>query len=779
MKLDWKHGASALVLALGCTPAWGQTAASPPQREQSKASEDTTVNEIVVTAQRREQRLQDVGIAVAAFSGVELRAGGVDNSLEIARLTPGVYISGSIAGQNSQFTIRGVTQNDFNDAIEAPVAVYVDDGYIPNLQGQTFGLFDIKRVEVLKGPQGTLFGRNATGGLVNYIINTPSNTPEGTISVGYGRFKNANVDAAVGGPITDTVSARASLYYNRFDPIWKNVYPQGAAGGVPINAGQAVSPCCQDEGNENTLAGRLQLQYKPNSRLTVRLVGAYARQHLSTAPYTNRGVTPVFDAQGRLVNVVDSSSGADAFGFVQPSVQKLLISKDYALTDRNRTESFNASLHINYDLGSSQLFSITDYKRLTKDFVMDVDASPTNLVAFGTRAKTVSLSQEVRLEGSSARFNWVTGLYYLHIDSPVVDGFIAPRGSLFAALFGLPTQGIDLFNQFRLRTNSISGFGQVEYKFAPRFTFVLGGRIIRESQHYNFASTAFADPNDYIISTAMPLFTLQPSFTDQRSETLWAGKAQVEFRPTSEFLLYLGINRGVKGGAYNAKLPDGSAPLLPSQIPYRPEALTAYEGGFKSTLLNGIATFNASAYYYNYHDYQAFTFQNVSGTVQNRDARTYGAEADLSIRPFEGLFIDISGSAFNAKVKHVQIAPGLFRDVKPTFAPENQVAVQMSYRIPARIAGGAVTMGGDMSYSASFYGNIRNFEADKLPNYTLFNARISWTDVTKHFTLTGYIKNIGDVRYRMISYDLATLCGCNEESYGAPRWYGVIASYTF
>lgn len=126
---------------------------------------DETVAEsddaIVVTAQRRSQSKQDVGIALAAYGGDELRSMNVSSSTDVARLTPGVHISGNVGGQMSQFTIRGVTQNDFNDAIEAPVAVYVDDSYIPNMQGQTFGLFDLERVEVLKGPQGTLFGRNA------------------------------------------------------------------------------------------------------------------------------------------------------------------------------------------------------------------------------------------------------------------------------------------------------------------------------------------------------------------------------------------------------------------------------------------------------------------------------------------------------------------------------------------------------------------------------------------------------------------------------------------
>ncbi|MDE2618818.1 MAG: Plug domain-containing protein, partial [Sphingomonadales bacterium] len=158
-------GLPSLVLALAAAPASAQTAAAPATTDAAASSaEATDTGEILVTAQRRSQSKQDVGIAIAAFGGAELRAMNVQSSIDVARLTPGVHISGNVGGQMSQFTIRGVTQNDFNDAIEAPVAVYVDDSYIPNMQGQTFGLFDLSRVEVLKGPQGTLFGRNATGG---------------------------------------------------------------------------------------------------------------------------------------------------------------------------------------------------------------------------------------------------------------------------------------------------------------------------------------------------------------------------------------------------------------------------------------------------------------------------------------------------------------------------------------------------------------------------------------------------------------------------------------
>ena len=772
---------------------------------QEAASRSDDSGEIIVTAQRREQSMQDVGIAIAAFGGAELKALNVQSSLDVARLTPGVHISGNVGGQNSQFTIRGVTQNDFNDAIEAPVAVYIDDGYIPNMQGQTFGLFDLDRVEVLKGPQGTLFGRNATGGLVHYVTRKPGDSLEVALDGTYGRFNQVKLEGAVGGPIAENVSARLSVYYNRHDNFYKNIYPGGAAGGVPVNLGGTTSPCCQDEGKDDTLAGRVQLQFKPTDRLTIRLVGAAARQHLSSGQYAQSATVAVLDDQGRVVNGIYASPtetraaigpdggnftglpnspagrvpGGDWFGFVAPDASKQLISKDFGISDLNRTESWNASLHIDYDFDWAALVSVSDYKKFTKNFAMDVDASPTSLVGYGTQGDTESFSQELRLAGSGGGLDWTLGAYYLNIDAQSDNGFLAPAYSIFSSVFGATTTGIDLVNRFRLKTESGSIFGQVEYEFSPQWKFILGGRLIREHQEYQFASHAMADDDPLRIDTGTPLFELQPSFAHKRTNTLWAGKAQIEFRPNRDLLFYFGVNRGVKGGSYNAKLPDGTAPLTADEIPYKPEVLLSYEGGLKSTFLDGKATFNLGAFYYDYSNYQAFTFSNVSGFVQNRDARTYGAEADLTLRPADGLRLGFAASYFNAKVKDLQIAPGVFRDVRPAYAPRTQLSARISYELPVDVAGGAVSLGADGNYASGFYHNLRNFDANWLKGYTLFNAHVGWKAADDRFRLSAFVNNLTDKAYRTTGYDLSTLCGCTEETYGLPRWWGVSAGFSF
>ena len=238
---------------LPCLPAIA-IAIAAPAFAQNETTDNASVfqDDIVVTAQKRSENAQDVAISITAYSGDQLRALGIERSDEIATFTPGVHTGGSLAGQNTQFTIRGVTQNDFNDIVEAPNAVYLDEGYIGIAQGQSFAVYDIDRVEVLKGPQGTLFGRNATGGLVHYISRLPSLSQfEGYVDARFGVMDSPSspnvftVEGAVGGPlIQDKLGVRAAVRWNRQQPYLINLYPQGAVSGPP-GTGAASGPWCE------------------------------------------------------------------------------------------------------------------------------------------------------------------------------------------------------------------------------------------------------------------------------------------------------------------------------------------------------------------------------------------------------------------------------------------------------------------------------------------------------------------------------------------------------
>lgn len=779
--------------------------------------EEAGLEVVVVTAQRREQNLQDVGIAISVLSGEDLRKQGISYSTDLADRTPGLHMSGSLGGQSQQFSIRGVTQNDFNDSIEAPVAVYVDDGYIPTQQGQTLAMFDLARAEVLKGPQGTLFGRNATGGLVHFIVNQPTADFEGHADVSYGRFNEIKTEGAISGPLSQSVSARASVFYSRIDGMWDNVFPAGAVPG-PVSFGGSLNRCCDDEGGQETYAGRVQLAFEPTAELRIRLVGSAAKRSLSTAPYTSRAVTPVVDSAGRVIDTIRTAAddtrtiigpdganyfnptlfplqgaqtglgfgpapglrfpGATWFGYHPLDPEDLKISVQYARSDVNEDSSYNGALHVDYDFEQVQLASITNYMQFDKTSVMDASGSPQNLFQYGTDSSTWSASQEFRLSGSTDRMRWVGGLYYLHIDADGKDGLLGSAGSLFAGVFGLAASGVDPITDRTLKTDSTSVFGQIEYDFAPDWTLIVGARAINEQQEYELQNYAALNENDYAVDSSVVLFPLPyPPFEDERTQHLYAGKLQIEYRPTDDLLLFVGGNRGVKAGSYNAKTFDGSPALAPELIPYEPEVLTSIEGGFKWSAPR--FTLGASAYHYDYKDYQAFLFNTNTGYVQNVEARTNGLEIDSTIQLYNDLEASLGYAYMDAEIPDYEIAPGVFKDVRPTFSSEHHASIDLTYTVPAPVFGGALELNGNASYSSSFFANLKNFAADELDGRTLANASVSWSNAQRSWRFTGFIKNIADERYPTIGFNSGANCGCSIESYGMPRTYGVTIGASF
>ena len=745
------------------------------------------VGEIIVTAQHREQRLQDVGISISAIGGEQLVRLGVTSSIDIGRITPGVHVSGNFGGQTAQYTIRGVTQNDFSDVLEGPVAVYFDDGYIGSNSGQVFGTFDLERVEILKGPQGTLFGRNATGGLVHFIPRTPTDQLSIDAQATYGRFNQARLEAGIGGPLAEGVTARASVLFNRQDPIFKNVYPAGTTAFTPPLT--APSRCCEDTWNDNTLGGRLQLQYESGG-WKFRLQGSAVRSIMSTSPYKSFPSQPIYNASGQLIDTISLPDTDLVLGAIQQPRNNNKISQALALSDRNRLKTYDVGFHIDGTIGAVDVAAITDWKQLDKSFFTDTALVPVNFLAVASEAKTTQFSQELRFSGESDALHWSAGAYYLNINAKSDSGFLLAAGSILTGAFSLPPAGGDLINFNQLKTQSASLFSQVDWKFAPQLTLVVGGRIIFERQKYTYSTSLIQNDRDYYIDDVVlaPLPAWQTDagvpmltpYRDKRHDTLWAGKIQLEYRPNDDTLIYAGVNRGVKGGAYNAKYFTGAPFLAESEIPYKAETLISYEAGVKSTLLDGALVANLSAFYYDYQDYQAFLFLRSSGLIRNNDATNYGIEGSLAIKPTGRLSVDLSGSIFRPKVKDVPIAaatataPAVIRDVEPAFAPREQVSVRTSWTPP--VANDAITLSAHANYTGRFFNNLRNFTSNVTKDYILTGASVDW-EFGNGFTGTAALDNIFDKRVNVVGFDLADFCGCRHESYNRPRTWRISLRY--
>lgn len=779
------------------------------------ADTNSVLEEIVVSAQKRDQNIQDVGIAMQAFSGDQLKALGVTSSVDVAAFTPGVHISGALAGQNNQFTIRGVTQNDFNDIVEAPNAVYLDEGYIPIANAQTFGLFDIERVEVLKGPQGTLFGRNATGGLVHYVSKKPSfDKFTGFVDLSGGFFDSPSnpssqrIEAAFGGPFSERLAGRVAGLYKKTGNYLINDYPSTSTTSPGTGAGA-------DMGSDKTYAVRGTLDFKATDNILLRVSANHTKSEVSTGPYQSISTIGVLNANGELVdvintpanetrlsiqgaadgggNAIDGSSfspggaiglpgravaGGDFFGYKDPDGNGWHTSSDFAFKNQGETRATGVNGRLEWDLGNDlQLVAISDWKKYFKALFIDVDAAPVNQLANFGNVDAKSFSQEVRLSGKFGRGRWVTGLYFLNIDNLSNNGLKAPVNSIIFSAFGAP---FDIGVQAKLKTKSYSGFGQVDFDLSDKFTLTVGGRVIKEKKDYEMLA------NGFFISTGNSNYNDGPlvpnvtgagdpfSFKDSSSENLWAGKVQLDWRPHDGLLVYAGINRGVKAGSYNAPLLGsylGSGGN--SALKYKPEKLMSFETGFKASL--GERTrLNAAAFYYDYKDSQAFLFVGVGGVVINADARTVGGEVTLQTTPIDGLDISLGFSAIDAIVKDVSLRAGSPlppRDVRPTYAPKTQASVMVRYGWS--LFGGEASVRADASHVSNFYYNLRNFSADKYDAYTMVNAGIGWQTKDAGWQASLDFRNLTDVKAGIQGYDLASLCGCNEVSYQPPRWYGL------
>ena len=797
------------------------------------------LEEVIVTAQKREESIQDVGIAITAFSGEQLDALGITDSTAIAEFTPGVHISGNNAGYTQQFTIRGATQNDFNDLAEAPNAVYVDEAYQAAGQAQLFSQFDMERVELLKGPQGTLFGRNATGGLVHYVTKKPTDEFEGYGDFQYGRYDTVRFEGAVSGPLAEGIKARVSGFYRSNDPILKNVFQ-------PHQVGQGYAPWVGNTGglngstdgqadlwSEDSYSIRGQVLLEPSEDVDIEFKVQYAERQTSSGPYQNVATISEVDAKGRVVNTLYSNAqtnpnsceqlivgttdclpggsvldldfddfrpgpDTDFFGYDDPDgVEGLTMSTDHALSDYDTYQTWSVTGKVTIDFDFATLVAVLNYSDQDKDTSLDVDAGPGPQFIVTGDSIIDWYTQEMRLEGEQDRYRWIVGTYYMTIDGEFSQNLSDTIGGIntFATLFGGFAGNPAAFGQFWdtsfdafLKTKSFSLFGQVDYDLTDQLMFSLGARGIWEKKDYEFNSNFFINTRDATVeglrSGDTPLGpTPFPYHEEETDDFLWSGRVGLQYAHNDDLMFYANFNRGVKAGSCNSPLLTF---LTPDEYCYDEEILLAYEAGFKSTIMDGKARVNGSFYYYDYSDYQVFQFIGTSGAVFNADAEYYGGEVEIFANPIDNLDLIFGIAYIDPTVKKVSVANSgepdgsgrVFRDVEPSFTPEVQFNALGRYAWPLTV-GGSIVAQVDGNYASSAFHNINNFDTHYMKSYWRGNASLSWYSADERWEVTGFIDNFSDTRNVNIGFELAAICGCDEQSVGWPRTYGVKLRYNY
>lgn len=760
----------------------------------------SVLEEVVVTAQKRQQSLQDVGIAVTAFNGNQLEQLGYDNAQQITAMTPGVTTI-QPNGPSSFFTsIRGVGQNDFSgDHQESPVAVYIDEAYVSAASGAGFQLFDMERVEILRGPQGTLFGRNATGGLVHYITRKPSQETDGYIDVTYGDNNQIKLEGAVGGGLTDAVSGRLSFLRNKHDPYIKNRI------GKDLN-----------NGDDWAVRGQLLFEFEKAEWVLSAKAGEqdidsgfFKHSSARTNPVT--GLGEAF-AGADLQNLGDSQ--VPAFTENNNDVH----SGAYNVIGHNKVETKGFTSNFKYEFENFDLVSITDYQSLEKDYLEDSDASPNDFFSFFLQSDMSQWSQEIRISGETDNLRWVGGAYYLNIEGDFANGGIA--ANFFRAAFagaGLDDPSLDtlgLYSPFKTETKSTAFFGQVEFDLSEEFTVHAGMRWSNEDKNTDYKQYAslFSATDSSTVSTldglglGGPLFTFSPTqvtndpggtgfgealVTGNPSDAnidkdLITAKLQLDWKPNADTLVYASYNRGIKAGGFNAPLDatlfyNGSRPT--SEMKFDEEVLNAYELGFKWSSEDGKLRVNAASYYYDYQDYQAFALESLTTYVFNTDAEVKGAEIEIFATPVEGLDIMLGAGFIDNNVEDAYTLPsGEAVDRTAVLTPDWNLNGLIRYEWPA--FDGSVAAQLDATYMGEHYFQLKNSPVAKEDAYILSNARVSYTSPDQSWRVDAFVNNLTDEEYRTMAFDLAGEpavggFGLVENYYGLPRWWGVSVNYAW
>ena len=731
------------------------------------------LEEVVVTAQKREQSLSDVGISVTAFSGEQMKALGISSTQDIDNQTPGLIVTDFGGGTTTVFTMRGAGQLDFNDQQEGPVAVYIDGAYNSYLAGVGFNFYDLERVEVLRGSQGTLFGRNATAGLVHIISAKPTEEHEGYVELTGGEYGQFKAEGAVSGPLSDSLMGRVSMYFEDTGGYIKN----------------STGDDSHDVGN---YSGRAQLLFEPDDRLSVLIAGRWATDDNNADVYDIRpAVTDVGGIAGLpgdgYVKLADAASHFDYCSNVLPVLNGLPpgfitpatgaadcfgnFNDDGPFRVSTNFDSFFEREHfgitgtINYKTDFGTITSISDWQDFRKRYNEDSDSTPATLFHFFQDMDSNQFSQELRLAGESDRARWVFGAYYLNIDSNGRTG-VEATGSL----------GIALDNLWELETETYAFFTQLEYDFNSAFTGIAGIRWTEDEKNFsitprctflpdlaglNAADCLVLDP--FIQATGLP--------NTKRTEGDWSGHIELDWHVSDDVLVYGKIARGHKAGGFNGGIISF---FFADQVTYDSELPVTYEGGFKSELFEGKARLNASVFYTDYKDFQTFTQQGPSLILFNVDAEVLGAEIELVMNPWEGWDFLFGLSLLDAEQQNLAGAGGTIDRQMPN-APD--VSFNALGRYEWSAFGGRMAAQIDMNYLDDRPLNAIGDPALRDDSYVVANANVQWTSAGEQWLLKLWVKNFNDEIYFPTNFDITTITGVTQPVVAAPRWFGGTVGY--
>jgi iron complex outermembrane recepter protein len=720
---------SALGLIAGIEASITAGAAETPVAVEATSA--GTLEEVVVTAQKRSEKLQDVPLAVTALTGDELTDAGVTKFLDLGQVVPTLSIGNAVGF--SFVYLRGVGSTAIGPGIELPISFYLDGVYYASTVSPTFYDFaNIDRVEVLKGPQGTLFGRNATGGLIQIITRDPTQQFQAQGEVTYGNYQTLTGKFYLSGGISENLAADLSV----------NAGTQGTGWGQNLYTASDVFK------NSHNVTVRSKWVYTPTAADKITVIGDYSE--------VNNSMNGQKIAPGTIANPsVDTGtqpplSPWDIYGDVNPNFQNT---------------NYGGSLKYEHQFQAVDLSSLTAYRDSNTWLYWDVDFTPVPHLTGALRDLERQVSEELTLSSkNSGKLNWQTGFYYFH-----ADGSYDPAGVYSGdGLFGPFTYIAPYAEQI---TQSEAVFAQGSYEIMDATNLTLGARYTWEKR------TISGDTEGYIgNSPAIPLGTTPEESTNFNKPTY---RVALDHRFSPEVMAYVSYNTGFKSGGYNTQFA--------SQPAYLPETVDAYEVGIKNDLLDRHLRLNFAGFDYEYKNIQV---QKVgvanTGIINGAKARIYGIDGD-----FEAIFnsnFKITGSAAWLHARFLEFTDAPFGSPGggvPTYpgdasgntipkSPNFSAYVTPDYRIPLS-EGSSLYLDATVEYNSGMY-----FEADnilKQSAYTRFNASIRWQSKDDRYYARLWGTNLGNES--VINYSSTLGDGTRDITYDAPRQYGITVGAKF
>lgn len=732
--------ASILATLLVTAPAFAQSAqpadpAPQPQKQTGEngdtaaSSDQPGLDEIVVTAQKRSENLQKVPIGISAVSDKQLELAGTTQLQDLKVAIPAIQI---VAGSNTLIFLRGLGSSGIGPGIENPVALYVDNVYYTATPRGITSLSNIQQVTVLKGPQGTLFGRNATGGVIQIATLEPEGALNGKLKVGYENYNLFSGDAYIGGSIAKGFAADLAVHYAK----------QGDGWGVNLANGQDVYKL------DHEFNVRSKVVFSPTESTKITLIGDYTSYLDSGQPFhVFAGTLPGFAPL----------PGNPAF----TAVPDIGYNSNTNVQNRAYSKDGGVSLAIDQQIGTISFKSITAFRRNVQGFRFDYDGTPSDIQAIDVRLPSKQFTQEVQLTSASqGRFTWLLGGFYMNAQAKY-DPFILSRNNL----------GSDVVVRNQQKTLSLAGFGQATYEIVDGLRFTLGGRYTNEKRTALDGSTTVLVHNTTTVAAVIPAADRTVTFNK------FTYRASLDYQASSAVLLYASLNRGFKSGGFNSGQP-GSAPFEPEQV-------DAYEAGFKAEAFDRRVRFNGAFYYYNYSNVQVQRLLSSGQSVVNGGkARIYGVDLDLTARVFDGLvfnaginigspeFTDFPNCATSTAAGGTPAVPGSCAGHLMPYASRTTGNAGLVYTTD--LGGGTLELASNLYYNSGFYPESDNVIHQ--PRYAEVGLSGRYT-LTSGLSIGAYVKNLNNKR--VIQYETTIPNGTHTGFYSAPRTYGVTLGYKF